>query len=117
MVGRKIDSLVRNDRLSDWQRLWLAHAASAIQGAIVPPPTTEWLNDCVRAGSDILAAYAADALGQLKTGDFDALAAALNRVGAEHRLPIVWALGQLDADKAREIVDSELERLMLPAQP
>ncbi|MFD4932836.1 RNA-directed DNA polymerase [Peribacillus butanolivorans] len=117
MVGRKIDNLVRNDRLSDWQRLWLAHAASAIRGTIVPPPTAEWLNDCVRAGSDILAAYAADALGQLKTGDFDALAAALNRVGAEHRLPIVWALGQLDADKAREIVDSELERLMLPAQP
>lgn len=120
-VDRRMFGLVKSDRLSEWQMIWLAFAAASLQPNPFLAPVTsqmaEWLGDCVQTGSHILAAYAADALGQLKVGDGAVLAAARDRVTPEHRLPIMWALGRIDAELAETIADNGLERLMLPAQP
>ena len=105
--------LLNSDRHSEWQKLWLVHAAGSL-GAAVSDDTIEWLENSVQNHSPIVAAYAADALGRLERGNFDTLKGALDRVNTEYRLPIVWALGKLDAVSARAVVDSRLDRLMLP---
>ncbi|MBQ9055502.1 RNA-directed DNA polymerase [Rhodococcus sp. (in: high G+C Gram-positive bacteria)] len=114
-VDPKIFRLLNSDRHSEWQKLWLIHAAGSL-GHHASSETIEWLNNCVSSGSQVLAAYSADALGRLERGDFATLTKALDRVTPEFRPPIIWALGQLDTDKAQAITDSKIDRLMLPPE-
>jgi hypothetical protein len=104
--------LLNSDRHSDWQKLWLAHTAGAL-GTVTSDEIIEWLNNRVRNGSPVLAAYSAVALGQLGQGDPTALKQALDRVTPEYHLPILWTLGKLDPNTARDITGSRLARLVL----
>lgn len=121
LVDQHIHKLVHTDRLNDWQKVWLAYAAGSIRWDFSPlgqdkhpPKTVEWLDNCVASGSDALAASAADALGRLGVGDVEGLAQALGRVAAEHRPPIVLALGRLDRNRAVSVATGKLDRLLLP---
>ncbi|MGE2772572.1 RNA-directed DNA polymerase [Rhodococcus sp. 1.20] len=121
-VDNLIYTLVRSDRLSEWQKLWLAYVLGSPKAAHPfepapdprPPLIIEWLNDCVQSEHDALAAAAADSLGRLNVGDTDILTAAYGRVAPEYRLPILWALGKLDPDKAHKVAEGKYHRLVLP---
>ncbi|ULD38925.1 RNA-directed DNA polymerase [Rhodococcus qingshengii] len=123
-IDRRVHTLVRSDRLSEWQKLWLAYALGWPR---VPHPfeaeldepreaIVEWLTECVQGPSDALAAACAEALGRMRTGDSRDLAAAYGRVAPEYRLTILWALDKLDAPLADTIATSKFDRLVLAEQ-
>ncbi|SDD26328.1 RNA-directed DNA polymerase [Rhodococcus tukisamuensis] len=119
-----IDRIAGSDILSEWQKIWLAHTAGVIgKSDESPAGIFTWLRDSVRFGDGALTAYAAEALARYVVGANARrknmiaadLAGALNRVTEEHRLPIVWALGQLTPATARQAADNGLDRLLVPA--
>lgn len=116
-------SQVRSDRLSEWQKVWLASVLGS-PNALRPqwkPPAADpaqivgWLEECVKdESSDVLAAAAAEALGHLRLGNTAILKKAYGRIAPEHRLSVLWALGRLDSEEAYEVADSKFDRLVLP---
>ncbi|GAA3148243.1 hypothetical protein GCM10020255_027010 [Rhodococcus baikonurensis] len=115
-------SEVRSDRLSEWQKVWLASvlgspsALRPLAKRLAPDPSqiVAWLEECVRdESSDVLAAAAAEALGRLHMGSTTILKKAYGRIAPEHRLSVLWALDRLDSEKAAEVADSKFDRLVL----
>lgn len=113
-IRNQLHEIASADTLSEWQQVWIAHVAGRIRRTRTAPPYVEWLEDCVRTEEGSLAAHAAEALGRLRYGDPRLLADTLDRVGEEHRPPIVWALGRLDAKLALSVANSAMDRLLLP---
>lgn len=115
-------SRVRSDRLSEWQKVWLAYVLGSPnvlrphskRPAPAPSHIVEWLEECVQdESSAVLAAAAAEALGQLHVGSTAILKKAYGRIAPEFRLSVLWALGQLDSEKASEVAESKFDRLVL----
>ncbi|ATI36400.1 hypothetical protein CPI83_29830 (plasmid) [Rhodococcus sp. H-CA8f] len=113
---------VRSDRLSEWQKVWLAYvlgSPSALRPQakrLAPDPSqiVAWLEECVQdESSDVLAAAAAEALGRLHMGSTAILKKAYGRIAPEFRLSVLWALGSLDSEKAAEVAESKFDRLVL----
>lgn len=113
-IRTRISEVAVEDTLSEWQKIWIAHVAGRLHRTEVAPTYVKWLEDCVSTGHGLLAAYAAEALGRIRHGDPGLFAEALNRVGEEHKPPIIWALGRLDPERARSVADGALDRLLVP---
>lgn len=113
-VRTRINEVAAEDTLSEWQKIWLVHVAGDLRRTTRAPKYVPWLEECVRNGGGPLAGYAAAALGRIRHGDPDLLAARVDEVSEEWRPPIVWALGRLDPEKARGVTDTALERLLVP---
>ena len=111
-VREALSDISDEDTLSVWQKMWLADVGGRIRRTSEPARYVEWLTRCVETGPDALAATAGAALGRLGYGDPEVLAQALNRVGGEWSPMIVWGLGQLNRDRAKDLSDKELDRLL-----
>lgn len=100
--------------LSAWQKMWIAHAAGKLRRRVSEPQRYfDWLDECLESKHDGLVATAATSLGRLRLGDRDKLARALDSVGPQWRSSVLWALGRVDLDLARDLADSDLDRIML----
>jgi Reverse transcriptase (RNA-dependent DNA polymerase) len=110
-----LDEVVTGNILSTWQGMWLAQAAGSVRRSRRRHVFEDWLAKCVADGHDGLAATAAAALGRIRRGDPDLVAAAVEQVGPEWRRLAFWGLIGLDRARAEDIADDELDRLLLAA--
>jgi hypothetical protein len=108
-----LDKVVGDDILSSWQKVWLAYAAGALRGSRATRRHVAWLEQMVEREGDMLAGYAALALGRLGHGSADSLAAAIDRVGPAWRQLLLLGLAYLDFDHADRVAEHELDRLLL----
>jgi hypothetical protein len=109
-----LDDVVQADIFSPWQGMWLAQAAGAIQRAQRVHPYEEWLNRSVAESQyEGLIATAAATLGRLGRGDADIVAAAIDRVAPTWRRLVFWGLIGLDRQKAQNVADDAIDRLLL----
>jgi Reverse transcriptase (RNA-dependent DNA polymerase) len=109
-----MDEVVEAEIYSPWQAMWLAQAAGGIQLSRTRHPYEEWLIRSVNESQhDGLAATAAAALGRLGRGDAGVVAAAIDRVGPAWRLLVFWGLIGLDRQKAEDVADDQIDRLLL----
>ena len=111
-----LDDVVEADIFSPWQGMWLAQAAGGIRSAARAHPYEQWLIQSVAESQhDGLVATAAAALGRLGRGDADVVAAAIDRVAPTWRLLVFWGLIGLDRQKAEDVADDQIDRLLLSA--
>jgi Reverse transcriptase (RNA-dependent DNA polymerase) len=109
-----LDDVVGADIFSPWQGMWLAQAAGGIRRARRVHPYEEWLNRSVAESQhDGLVATAAAALGRLGRGEADVVAAAVDRVAPTWRRLVFWGLIGLDRQKAQDVADDKIDRLLL----
>jgi hypothetical protein len=109
-----LDDVVGADIFSPWQGMWLAQAAGGIRRTRRVHPYEEWLNRSVAESQhDGLVATAAAALGRLGRGEADVVAAAIDRVAPTWRRLVFWGLIGLDRQKAQEVADDKIDRLLL----
>jgi hypothetical protein len=109
-----LDDVVGADILSPWQGMWLAEAAGEIRRTRRVHPYEEWLNRSVAESQhDGLVATAAAALGRLGRGEADVVAAAIDRVAPTWRRLVFWGLIGLDRQKAQDVADDKIDRLLL----
>lgn len=110
-----LDEVVTGNILSAWQGMWLAQVAGGLRRSRRRHGYEDWLAQCTADGHDGLAATAAAALGRIRRGDPDLVAAAVERVGPEWRRLAFWGLIGLDPTRAENIADDKLDRLLLAA--
>jgi hypothetical protein len=109
-----IDDVVEADIFSPWQGMWLAQAAGGIRRTRRVHSYEEWLNRSVAESQhDGLVATAAAALGRLGRGEADVVAAAIDRVAPTWRRLVFWGLIGLDRQKAQDVADDKIDRLLL----
>jgi Reverse transcriptase (RNA-dependent DNA polymerase) len=109
-----LDDVVHADIFSPWQGMWLAQAAGAILRTPTLHPYEEWLNQSVaESRHDGLVATAAAALGRLGRGDADIVASAIDRVSPTWRRLVFWGLIGLDRQKAQDMANDKIDRLLL----
>ena len=109
-----LDDVVEADIFSPWQGMWLAQAAGEIRSARTVHPYEQWLiRSVAESQHDGLVATAAAALGRLGRGDADVVAAAIDRVAPTWRLLVFWGLIGLDRQKAEDVADDQIDRLLL----
>lgn len=115
-AARALGRVARNDLISPWQTLWLAHSAGLLNPAR-GDDLAEWLIELVHDGRDALAATAGAALGKRNEGDPAALARRLEHIAPEWRSLLLYGLGLLDPALADDTSDTDLDRLLLAALP
>jgi hypothetical protein len=109
-----LDDVVEADIYSPWQGMWLAQAAGGIRRSRRERPYERWLARSVAESQhDGLVATAAAALGRLGRGDADVVASAIDRVAPSWRRLVLWGLIGLDRNKAEQVADDNIDRLLL----
>lgn len=113
-IRASLDAVVAMDTHSPWQCMWIAQAAGSIRRSRTRHDYEVWLANCVDSNHhDGLVATAAAALGRIGRGEPTLVMAAIDRISPAWRTLAFWGLIRLDRNKAIDVANDKLDRLLL----